>query len=174
MALPFAISFLALTSLAPAQTLQNLVHQPPGGAFLSFLLTDGTVVCQANVSSDWWKLTPDINGSYINGTWTKLASLQAGYVPDDFASAVLADGRLVIIGGEYNSGNFELTNLGAIYDPLANTWTPLNPPAGWDYIGDSQSVVLPDGRWLVGRKLDMQMAASIRTLTLTASDSRQK
>lgn len=165
----FAISLLALTSLAPAQTLQNLVHQPPGGAFLSFLLTDGTVMCQANISSDWWKLTPDINGSYINGTWTRLASLQSGYVPDDFASAVLGDGRVVISGGEYNNGIFTVTNMGAIYDPLANTWTPLDPPAGWDFIGDSQSVVLPDGRWLVGRKLDMQMAAlDPATLTWTA------
>ncbi len=162
------VPFFVLTSLAPAQTLQNLVHQPPGGAFLSFLLTDGTVMCQANTSSDWWKLTPDISGSYINGTWTKLASLQRGYVPDDFASAVLADGRVVISGGEYNKGNFSLTNMGAIYDPLANTWTPLDPPAGWDFIGDSQSVVLPDGRWLVGRKLDMQVAA-LDPATLTWS-----
>ena len=51
-------------------------------------------MCQANLEQDWWKLTPDINGSYVNGTWSKLASLQAGYVPDAFSSAVLADGRL--------------------------------------------------------------------------------
>jgi hypothetical protein len=49
-------------------------------------------------------------------------------VPDDFASAVLADGRLVITGGEYNNDTFALTNLGAIYDPKANTWTALAPP----------------------------------------------
>jgi len=152
-------SLLVLTSWASGQTVKTLVHQPPDGAYLSFLLTDGSVMSQGFGSSDWWKLTPDINGSYLNGTWSQLASLPNGYVPDDFASAVLADGRVVIDGGEYNSGAFELTNKGAIYDPLANTWTLLPPPAGWDFIGDSQSVVLPDGRWLVGRKLDMQMAA---------------
>ena len=170
------VMLLALVPcLTFAQTLRNLTHQPPGGAFLSFQLTDGTVMCQANASQDWWKLTPDINGSYLNGTWTQLASLQRGYVPDDFASAVLADGRLVISGGEYNKGVFTLTNMGSIYDPLANTWTPLAPPAGWDYIGDSQSVVLPDGRWLVGRKLDMQMAAlDPATLTWTALASAGK
>jgi len=94
-------------------------------------------MCQANRQQDWWKLTPDINGSYVNGTWSKLASLQAGYIPDAFTSAVLADGRLVITGGEYNNGQFTLTNLGSVYDPVANTWTPLDPPPGWDFIGDS-------------------------------------
>ena len=159
---------LALTGISSAQTLKTLIHQPPDGAFLSFLLTDGTVMCQGNDSSDWWKLTPDINGSYLNGTWSLLASLQPGYVPDDFASAVLADGRLVIEGGEYNNGQFTLTNQGAIYDPIANTWTPLAPPPGWDYIGDSPSVVLPDGRFLIGKKLDMSVAVlDPATLTWT-------
>lgn len=160
------VSLLTLTRLSSAQTLTSLVHQPPGGANLAFQLTDGTIMCQANREQDWWKLTPDISGSYINGTWTKLASLQAGYVPDDFASAVLADGRLVITGGEYNNGQFTLTNLGSIYDPVANTWTPLALPPGWDFIGDSPSVVLPDGRFVVGRKLDMQVA-SLDPATLT-------
>ncbi len=162
------LALLGLASLASAQTLRTLVHPPPGGANLGFQLTDGTVMFQANRSQDWWKLTPDINGSYLNGTWTKLASLQAGYVPDDYASAVLADGRLVITGGEYNNGQFTLTNLGAIYNPVANTWTPLPAPPGWDFTGDSPSVVLPDGRFLVGRKLDMQVAAlDPATLTWT-------
>ena len=159
---------LAATTMSPAQTLTPLVHPPPGGANLAFQLTDGTVMCQANREQDWWKLTPDITGSYVNGTWTKLPSLQPGYVPDDFASAVLADGRLVITGGEYNNGQFTLTNLGAIYDPVANTWTPLAAPPGWDFTGDSPAVVLPDGRFVVGRKLDMQMAAlDPATLTWT-------
>jgi hypothetical protein len=157
-----------LASFTQAQTLTSLVHQPPGGAYLAFQLTDGTVMCQANSEQDWWKLTPDNTGSYVNGTWTKLASLQAGYVPDDFASAVLADGRVVITGGEYNNGQFTLTNLGSVYDPVANTWTPLPAPPGWDFIGDSPALVLPDGRFVVGRKLDMQIAAlDPATLTWT-------
>ena len=159
-------ALLAVAGFSPAQTLQNLVHQPPGGAYLAFQLTDGTVMFQANSSQNWWKLTPDISGSYLNGTWTQLASLQPGYVPDDFASAVLADGRVVITGGEYNNGQFTLTNLGAVYDPVANTWTPLPAPPGWDFIGDSPSVVLPDGHFVVGRKLDMQVA-SLDPATLT-------
>src|SRR6266481_2018947 len=168
-------SLFTLASVSPAQTLQNLLHPPPGGAFLPFQLTDGTVMFQANRSQDWWKLTPDSFGSYLNGTWSKLASLQLGYVPDDFASAVLADGRVVITGGEYNNGQFTLTNLGAVYDPIANTWTPLAAPPGWDFIGDSPSVVLPDGRFVVGRKLDMQVAAlDPATLTWTLLGSLGK
>ncbi len=115
-------------------------------------------MAQGGGDSDWWKLTPDNTGSYVNGTWSKLASLPTGYVPDAFASAVLADGRLVIVGGEYNNGAFALTNQGAIYDPAANTWTTLTPPSGWSYIGDSPSLVLPNGHFIVGNKLTKQMA----------------
>ena len=98
-------ALLAAISVSPAQTLTPLVHPPPGGANLAFQLTDGTVMCQANREQDWWKLTPDITGSYVNGTWTKLPSLQPGYVPADFASAVLADGRLVITGASITMVN---------------------------------------------------------------------
>ena len=98
----------ALTIICSAQTLTPLVRQSPGGANLAFQLTDGTVMCQGDSLNDWYKLTPDNTGSYINGTWTQVASLQPGYVPDDFASAVLADGRVVITGGEYNNNQFSL------------------------------------------------------------------
>jgi len=113
---------------------------------------------QSQSFSDWFKLTPDESGHYVTGTWSQIASLPAGYAPEFFASAVLADGRVVIVGGEYNSGTFVLTNQAAIYDPVADTWTSLAAPAGWDYIGDSPSVVLPNGQFLVGRKLDTLMA----------------
>ncbi len=160
---------------AAAQTSKTLKHQPPNGAGIGFLMTDGTVIYQGNNLSDWYKLTPDITGSYVNGTWSQIASLPSGYVPDAFASDVLADGRLVIMGGEYNNGDFALTDLCAVYDPAANTWTPLNPPKGWDYIGDSPSSVLPDGRLLLGRKLDKRIAAlDPATLTWTELSSKGK
>lgn len=150
---------LALTCALQAQTVQSLTHQPPDGAILTFQLTDGTVMAQGFNDSDWWKLTPDNKGSYLNGTWTQLASLPSNYVPDAFASAVLADGRLLIEGGEYLFGNFTLTNLGAVYNPKTNAWTPLQPPPNWSYIGDSPSSVLPDGTFLIGNKLVKNVAA---------------
>jgi hypothetical protein len=38
-------------------------------------------MCQADSEQDWYKLTPDNTGGYVNGTWTRLASLQPGYIP---------------------------------------------------------------------------------------------
>lgn len=150
---------LALTCVSQAQTIQRLTHQAPDGGQLTFQLTDGTVMAQGYGDSDWWRLTPDNTGSYVNGTWTQLASLPNGYSPDAFSSAVLADGRLLIEGGEYNYGNFTLTNLGAVYDPATNVWTQLKPPPGWSYIGDSPSSVLTSGAFLIGNKLVKNVAA---------------
>jgi hypothetical protein len=150
--------FLAAASAASAQSLTTLVNQPPAGAGLAFLLTDGTVFCQGANDHNWYKLTPDESGNYVNGTWSQMASFPSGYYPDAFSSAVLADGRVVVMGGEYNAGSFVLTNKGAIYDPVANTWTALGHPKGWPNIGDSPSVVMPDGLYMIGDKLDMDMA----------------
>ena len=166
---------LVISGAALAQTITQLKHQPPGGAQLTFQLTDGTVLAQSFSDPVWYKLTPDNTGSYVNGTWTQVASLPSGYSPDAFSSAVLANGRVVVVGGEYNFGNFTLTNLGAIYDPVANTWTSLNPPKGWTYIGDSPSIVLPDGRFVVGNKLTKQMRAlDPKTLTWSTLSAKGK
>src|SRR5271167_1360342 len=167
--------WFAVCTIAMAQTLTSLKNPAPDGAIVPFLLTDGTVLVQGNQGQDWWKLTPDINGSYVNGTWTQVASLASDYDPYAMASQTLADGRVLIEGGEYNFGQFSFTNMGAIYDPALNTWTPLNPPPGWDYIGDSPSLILPNGHFLIGRKFDTQMAElDPATLQWTAMGSSGK
>jgi hypothetical protein len=155
--------FFSLTAGAPAQiVMRRIAHQPPVGMQLPFLMTDGSVLAQSNAGNTWYRYTPDAFGNYANGTWTQVASLQSGYDPSAFASAVLADGRLAISGGEYNGVSspypLQLTNLGAIYDPVANTWTPLGHPAGWKYIGDSPGSVMPGGQFLVGQKLTTKAA----------------
>jgi hypothetical protein len=127
------------------------------------LLTDGGVMCQGSSYSTWYKLTPDPSMGYLHGTWSSLASPPSGYQPDAFASAVLADGRVVVVGGEYNAGVFALTNLGAIYDPAANTWTMLPAPSTgspnrFACIGDAPATVLADGRLIVGSKLSQDLA----------------
>ncbi|MGA2646318.1 MAG: hypothetical protein ABSF15_16525 [Candidatus Sulfotelmatobacter sp.] len=118
------------------------------GASNPLLLTDGTVIVQSGGCQEWWRLTPDDTGSYVNGTWSQLASLPSDYSPLYHSSAVLPDGRVIIMGGEYNFFNPVWTNLGAIYDPIANTWTPVVPPSGWSTIGDAQSVVLANGTYM--------------------------
>jgi hypothetical protein len=144
---------------AHAQTLVPLLHQAPKGGQLSFQLTDGRVLVQSFNPAEWYTLTPDAKGRYQTGTWAQVGRLPANYAPLAFASAVLPSGKLVIAGGEYNFGTFLLTDLCAVFDPQANTWASLAPPAGWGRIGDSPSVVLPNGAFLVGRKLDTRMAA---------------
>ena len=84
---------LLLASAASAQTVVPLKNSAPDGSGIGLLLTDGSVLYQGNSGSDWWRLTPDITGSYVHGTWSKAASLPAGYAPDAFASAVMIDGR---------------------------------------------------------------------------------
>lgn len=168
----FALTtFLAALPLcAGAQTLTNLKNQPPDGAIITMQMTDGTVIAQGNGVSDWYKLTPDNTGSYKNGTWKQIASLPSGYSPYAMAEAVLADGRLMISGGEYNEGFncCQFTNQSAIYDPAADTWTMVNPPKGWTNIGDAPSIVLPDGRFVIAYKFRTKMAA-LDPATLTWS-----
>ena len=154
----FVIGACLLASAASAQTVVQLKNKAPNGSALGLLLTDGSVLYQGNSGSDWWRLTPDNTGSYVHATWSQAASLPAGYAPDAYASAVMIDGRVVIAGGEYNKGKFAFTDLCAVYDPVADTWTEFAAPAGWDFIGDSPSSVLPDGKLLVGRKFDKRIA----------------
>ncbi len=136
--------------MAQAQKWTSLKH--PGaysGVGAVALLTDGTVLLHEEQSNaqNWYRLTPDNTGSYINGTIKKIPTLPSGYAPLFFGSVVLPDGRYIIEGGEYNNGSSAWTNLGAIYDPVKNKWTSVNPPSGWGSIGDAQAILLADGTY---------------------------
>jgi len=143
--------FVLLTTLGitSAQTWTPLSSQPTFRASTALLLTDGRVFVQDSGSRDWWFLTPDLTGSYVNGAWTPAKLLPPGYGPTYFGSAVLPDGRVVVIGGEYNQGVENWTTLGAIYNPTSNSWKRLQAPSGWTTIGDAQTVVLSNGTLMV-------------------------
>ncbi len=147
---------------------------------LAWLLTDGSILTQSGANwSNFYRYVPDAKGNYSDGTWSQVGSLQAGYGPDAGASDLLADGRLVFTGGEYNTpGNgydLQLTNLGAVYNPVKMSWTPLGHPRGWGHIGDSPSTVLPDGKLLVGQKLTKRDAyLDPKTLTWRRADHAGK
>ncbi len=113
-------------------------------------MTNGTVMVSDFCTSNWYALAPDQNGSYLNGTWTKMGSMPSNYGPLYFGSAVLADGKLIVNGGEYNFCNSAETNLGAIYDPTTNAWTAVTGPSGWSQIGDASSVVLANDTYMLG------------------------
>jgi hypothetical protein len=111
------------------------------------LLTDGRVMVQEEAQAHWHALTPDSSGSYVNGTWSTLADMS--FWRRYYASGVLKDGRVIVIGGE-QSGDFGDTNKGEIYDPVSDTWSPIPTPTGWPIVGDAASCILPDGRLMIG------------------------
>ncbi len=182
---------------SPSGSWQPLVNQPnfvsydltdpnnpvsaTGGANMPLLMTDGGVLVQ-NIgtwaTSEIWKLTPDKFGSYVNGTWSQLASLP--YTPYSPGSAVLADGRVIVTGGEYTDWDFKftLTNQCAIFNPVKNIWTAFSgPPFFCDLyyprtifapnpIGDSATVILEDGTFMLEDKMSTQAALlDLKTLT---------
>jgi len=125
-----------------AGTWTPLAHTAPSQIGSMLLLTDGSVIAQqSNISGNWYRLTPDTNGSYITGAWTTLAP--ANYTRLYYSSDVLRDGRLFVAGGEYGSGS----NTAEAYDPVANVWTIL-PATGQDFI-DSTSKMVANGNILV-------------------------
>ena len=188
------------SAASPWQAVKNPPPFPPNecngfGAFPGggnpLLLTDGSVIIQDAGCPDWVRLTPDSSGSYANGTWTQIASLPAGYSPLYHSSAVLPDGRVIIMGGEYNyyQGLYFVpiwTAEGAIYDPRANVWRSVAPPPFFDVletsfsppltfppifaqtIGDAQSIVLPNGVYMQADCCTKQAALlDAKTLTWT-------
>jgi hypothetical protein len=126
----------------------SLTAQPPFDPATMLLLTDGAVICNASNSQNWWKLSPDAGGGYINGTWSQIASMKNARLY--YASAVLADGRVFVAGGEYNGGDSEVElDAAEIYDPISDQWSDLTTP-GWGHVGDAPCCVLTDGRLLLG------------------------
>jgi hypothetical protein len=146
-------------SLAPAEPSpwKRLTHTPPFVPGTMLLASDGTVLVhdepETGATSAWYRLTPDAKGNYVDGTWSKIAAMPSGYAPLYFASAILPDGRMIVEGGEYNGSNPNgvWTNLGAIYNPVTNSWRRVAPPAGWANIGDAQSNVLANGTFMLAQ-----------------------
>ena len=128
-------SWIPLATAAPSAS---------GGVML--LLSDGTIMCKTSAGGTdgygnlWNKLTPNIQGSYVNGTWTTLAAMTSTRLY--FSSQILKDGRVYVAGGEYGTGLAK----GEVYNPINNTWssTP-NPSAN---VSDANSAILEDGRVL--------------------------
>ncbi len=132
---------------ARAGTWAALSNAPPAGVNLMLLLSDGTVMANQYMNpggaKTWYRLVPDSHGSYLNGTWTNMASMNANRL--FFASCVMRDGRVLVAGGEYGDPGCQFT--AEVYDPANNTWT-YTPSAGVQF-ADSESVILPDGKVLV-------------------------
>lgn len=124
-----------VTNLAPASAMGHML-----------LLSDGTALCKSNTGASdsygntFMRLTPDANGSYINGTWSTIAPMHDSRLW--FSSQVLKDGRMYVAGGEYGTG----LSTAEVYNPITNTWT--YTPSMGSTISDANSEILEDGRVL--------------------------
>jgi len=132
-----ALALLLFPAGASASgTWAPLLHSAPSGLSNGLLLSDGSVMC-GDGNQNWYRLTPDIHGSYLNGTWTTLAAMHDTRLY--YASQVLTNGNVFVCGGEYGSGK----GRAEVYDPKANVWT-LAPLPGIGYV-DAESKMLPSG-----------------------------
>jgi hypothetical protein len=118
------------------------------------LLSDGTVMIEfANpqVNKTWYKYTPSSSGSYVNGTWSSLAPMNEGRA--FFPTAILPDGRVFAVGGEYTSPD-SFSNTAEIFDPTIGAtgkWTSVtSAPTPDSKFGDDPIEVLPNGQILAG------------------------
>jgi hypothetical protein len=175
--LGIALLALACCSIAIAQepftpgTWTKTTHAPASPVAHALLLNDGSVLVNSmyfeNHADPWYRLVPDKTGNYANGSWVNAGTLPSGYNPLYFASAVLPNGFVVVIGGEYNNGSSVWTTQGALFNPITNAWTTLSAPSGWTTVGDAQSVILPNGHMMLANCCTTQEA--ILTLTGTTA-----
>jgi hypothetical protein len=163
-----AFCLFFVTAPAPAAgTWAALTHRTPnitpnGNPSLMLLLSDGTVMVEneatGNGGTNWFRLTPDIHGSYADGTWTQLASMHYGRA--GCASDIMTNGNVFFAGGEYGTGDPN----SEFYNPVSNLWTIIPVPTNlinptqlspiWgggttQCFGDCISVMLSNGNVLM-------------------------
>ena len=121
---------------------------PTGIAETMMLLSDGTVMVHTGfgATKTWARLSPDTQGSYVNGTYSNLPSMSVGRLY--FPSTVLPTGEVFVLGGEFSDlGTY--TNHAEIFNPVTNAWrnaAAFPEPA----FGDTPTSLLPNGKILAG------------------------
>ncbi|HEX3998078.1 MAG TPA: choice-of-anchor D domain-containing protein [Pirellulales bacterium] len=129
----------------------------PTGTQAVALLSNGSVLVQQGsdaATNTWFELTPDATGSYVNGTWSTVSSSNVARL--FFPSALLQNGNLFVVGGEYSDPNSDNndTNTAEIFNPYVGTggtWTNIpSDPTPDSSLGDDPIEVLPDGNVLTG------------------------
>ena len=142
--------------IVPTGTWTEVANRPPGFLGTMLLLPNGTIMAQkAGVTNTWYQLTPDSTGSYVNGTWTTLASMST--TREYYGSAVLPSDNVMVYGGEYTvSGSTTPSDNSSreMYNIASNTWTAVQTiPTSLDStneFGDDSLQLLPNGTVLAG------------------------
>ncbi|MDD5035190.1 MAG: hypothetical protein PHE55_10560 [Methylococcaceae bacterium] len=117
------------------------------------LLMDGSVLVHLAVQTDppengWFRLTPDIRGSYESGTWSTVLGMAGRQAFS--ASGLLQDGRVFVAGGKPSEASDD-SPFGEIFDLLNNRTEPLDLPDAFHWLGaDVAACILADGRVLFG------------------------
>ncbi|MEP6715675.1 MAG: kelch repeat-containing protein, partial [Terriglobia bacterium] len=128
-----------------------LVHDAEQGVDVNNKITSGGI--------NWYRLAPNADGTYKGGAFS--GPFPMANARQFFASGVLTDGRVFVLGGEYSDAFLQDgCALGEIFDPRTNTWSVLTKPTPqFDFIiGDAPSCVLADGRVLFGGIFNTQTA----------------
>ena len=126
-----AALLLLLGSTALAYGQWTMITKPataPTSLNTMLLTPDGAVmILSGDDNKRWVKLSPDRTGSYANGKFKDLREMSIGR--RFFDSEVLPDGRIWVLGGEYSGPYLTRTDIpsGEIYDPVANSWSPITP-----------------------------------------------
>src|SRR5215469_10291516 len=138
-----ATVLLAIMPLkSAAGTWTALANGPPVNVNEALVLSDGSILTDDG-SGQCARLTPDIHGSYINGTWTQISSMN--YSRLFFSTELLTNGTVYVAGGEYGNGS----DHAEIFDPLRNIWTRVYPdPIPAVSFSDANSEMLPNGNVL--------------------------
>jgi hypothetical protein len=141
------ISCQPVNSTPPPSRWTKLTNKAPGQTGTMLLLWDGSVMVVNGVAAQgtqWFRLSPDSGGHYVDGTWTattQYPTIANSNCPHElFASQVLTDGRVFVAGGEYPNPPSGLpgcagpgqSNTGVdteLYDPVSNTWSSAKPPS---------------------------------------------
>src|SRR4051812_11508831 len=148
-ALALAAFLLAPTARAAGTWTQVTASGGCGSpAFGLWLLTDGRVLSHGcSGLNSWMILTPDKQGNYATGIWTKVAG--STHARGGAQQHILRDGRFFQAGGEYIDGPActpALCSTAEAYDPVSNSWKDL-ATAPYE-IADTGSTTLGDGRIL--------------------------
>ena len=149
---------LLLPFLSVAADWTRITH-PPAAPQNMVLLTNGDVMAltsdrgpnstMPDRSQVWMRLSPDATGDYSNGSWRFTAPMSIPRL--FFASNILRDTRLLVLGGEYSGTGLpnNWTRTGEAYDPASDTWAPIAPHPEAQF-GDDPTMLLDGDRILAG------------------------